>query len=58
MEQVWLVAAEGREEGERTLDVTDTSASWQVSGDGKPGTEDLRHGTTEGEKNLKKGREV
>jgi hypothetical protein len=56
MEQAWLVVAEGREEGERTLDVTDTSESWQVVGDGKPRTEDLHHGSTEGAKNLKKGR--
>jgi len=56
MEQAWLVSAEGREEGERTLDVPDTSESWQVPGIGKPRTEDLHHGSTEGAKNLKKGR--
>jgi hypothetical protein len=27
MEQAWLVSAEGREEGERTLDVPETSES-------------------------------
>jgi hypothetical protein len=56
MEQAWLVNAEEREEGERTLDVFDTSASWQVLGHGKPRTEDLHHGSTEGAKNLRKGR--
>jgi hypothetical protein len=56
MEQAWLVSAKGREEGERTLDVPDTSESWQVPGDGKPRTEDSHHGSIEGAKNLRKGR--